>query len=180
MQSSGPQTTPPTGVGVAYDVFFHSLNRSRQLTVKREPQDSPSRAPPATYIPPLYPTPPAPLHYPPTVPQASTSTAHVKPEPYEPFSLSDIPKSIPRSPVKTEVKAEVKHDVKPQIQPEPNRPLLPNATHKIYDSAEDIDYTPENALAEGVQMAKTIGSYLNQIDLGSQLRKDVWLREVER
>ncbi|QRW06436.1 GTPase SLIP-GC protein [Ceratobasidium sp. AG-Ba] len=149
-------------------------------SVKPEPQ-SPSYRLASTSYTGLQTTPPAPLRYPtafPT-PQASTSTGYVKPEPSEPPSLSDLAKLAPYALVKSEVKHEVKPDIKPEVHHVPKGPLLPKPTHKIYNSADEIDYTPENALAEGVQMAKTIGSYLNEIDLGSQLRKDVWLREVE-
>jgi hypothetical protein len=145
--------------------------------VKNEPQD----ASPLTYPPTLHPT-PFPPRSPQKVmqPQASTSAVSVKPEPtLDPFFLlSAIPEAqqIPLSPVK----AEAKPDIKPDIKHEADQPLLPRETHHIYKSVGEIDYTPENALAEGVQMAKTIGLYLKQIDLGSQLRKDVWLREVEK
>lgn len=102
----------------------------------------------------------------------------MKPEPAPAPLLNSPPKPtlVTRPPPQVAVKAEQKQDVKHEVE----RSLLPKESYKTYHSVDEIPYTPENALAEGVQMAKTIGSYLNQIDPGSQLRKDVWLREVER
>jgi hypothetical protein len=49
-----------------------------------------------------------------------------------------------------------------------------------YSSAPDILYAPEDALKEGLGMVKSINSSLKTIQLGSKLRQDVWLRELER
>ena len=150
--------------------------------VKNEPQDPlPLGHNPVTpaYLPLSYPTPAPQVPYQtPNVSQPSTSALFVKPEPAGEPLLNSPPKPTimtqlsPQVPVKPEQKHDVKHEV--------NLPLLPKESYTTYGSVDEIPYTPENALAEGVRMAKTIGSYLNQIDLGSQLRKDVWLREVER
>lgn len=153
-----------------------------QFVVKNEPQDAPPLGfNPISPVYPLllYPTPaPQATYQAPTVPQPSTSTTFLKPEPGPAPLLNSPPKPAtttqpaPSIVAKAEHKPDVKHDI--------NRSLLPKESHKTYRSVDEIQYTPENALAEGVQMAKTIGAYLNQIDLGSQLRKDVWLREVEK
>ncbi|KAG8716350.1 hypothetical protein FRC09_015864 [Ceratobasidium sp. 395] len=130
-------------------------------------------------------------HAPPAPPQPSTSTAYVKPEPVsEPLPLSEAPQPstshLPTTPIRPKAEPDVKPRIaatppppQPQLQLQQNEPLLPAATHKTYKSADEIDYTPENALQEGTEMAKTIGSYLKRIDTGTQLRNDVWLREVE-
>lgn len=161
--------------------ILHADSNISQFIVKNEPQDPPplglNPVSPA-YPPPLYPTtaPQAP-HQISTLPQPSTSAApFVKPEPAPQPLLYSPPKPTIATQPPIAVKAEQKHDIKQEA----NRSLLPKETYKTYHSADEIPYTPENALAEGVQMAKTIGSYLSQIDPGSQLRKDVWLREVER
>lgn len=64
----------------------------------------------------------------------------------------------------------------PQIpHAEPQRPL-----YRVYNSADDIKYLPEDALNEGLSMVKTIKANIKKLELGSKLRKDVWLREIER
>lgn len=63
----------------------------------------------------------------------------------------------------------------PQIpHAEPQRPL-----YRVYNSADDINYLPEDALNEGLSMVKTIKANIKKLELGSKLRKDVWLREIE-
>jgi hypothetical protein len=59
----------------------------------------------------------------------------------------------------------------------PFAPKEPN--YKLYKSADDIEYTPENALTEGVSMVKDVSNSLKKIELGSKLRKDVWMKEIE-
>lgn len=49
----------------------------------------------------------------------------------------------------------------------------------MYESAEDIDYLPEDALEEGLKMVKAIKSCVKKIDK-SKLRREVWEREIER
>lgn len=60
--------------------------------------------------------------------------------------------------------------------PEEPKPRL----YKVYQSATDIPYQPENALKEGLGMVKTLKSNVKTLELGSKLRKDVWLREIEK
>ena len=47
-------------------------------------------------------------------------------------------------------------------------------------AVDEIDYLPENALKEGLGMVKTLKSSIKTLELGNKLRKDVWLREIER
>lgn len=50
-----------------------------------------------------------------------------------------------------------------------------------YESASDIHYTPEKCLTEaGLGMVKTIKKHVNRLELGSKLRKDVWLKEIAK
>lgn len=49
-----------------------------------------------------------------------------------------------------------------------------------YSSAHEIAYTPEGALEEGLRMVKAISANIKKLELGSKLRKDVWMREIER
>jgi hypothetical protein len=51
---------------------------------------------------------------------------------------------------------------------------------RLYDTANDIVYTPEGALQEGLGMVKTLKAGIDKLELGSKLRKDVWLREIDR
>ena len=61
-----------------------------------------------------------------------------------------------------------------------NIPFAPEeANYKVYNSADEIDYTPENALQEVVAMVRDVSYSLKKIELGSKLRKDVWLGEIE-
>jgi hypothetical protein len=50
----------------------------------------------------------------------------------------------------------------------------------VYDIVADISYVPEAALKEGVGMVKEIKERIKKLELGSKLRQDVWLREIER
>lgn len=51
--------------------------------------------------------------------------------------------------------------------------------YKVYKSADEIEYSPESALQEGVAMVREVKHHLKKIELGSKLRKDVWMNEVE-
>lgn len=46
-------------------------------------------------------------------------------------------------------------------------------------SAEEIQYAPEDALKEGLGMVKALKASVDKLELGSKLRKDVWMREIE-
>ena len=52
--------------------------------------------------------------------------------------------------------------------------------YTIYESATDIPYQPEDALKEGISMVKALKANIKKLELGSKLRQDVWLREIER
>ncbi|KAF6762688.1 hypothetical protein DFP72DRAFT_876603 [Ephemerocybe angulata] len=54
----------------------------------------------------------------------------------------------------------------------------PPPRHHVYESASDIDYAPENALHEGLNMVKTIEDTVKTLVLGSKLRQEVWQREI--
>lgn len=70
----------------------------------------------------------------------------------------------------------------------PNQPL-PGGTPKKtrieplpfvkYERADDIDYSPEKAMAQGLSMVKVLADHVGKLELGSKLRKDVWMREVD-
>jgi hypothetical protein len=60
--------------------------------------------------------------------------------------------------------------------PEESKPRL----YAIYNSAVDVPYQPEDALKEGLGMVKTLKANIKKLELGSKLRQDVWLREIER
>ena len=61
-----------------------------------------------------------------------------------------------------------------------SRELVTRVSYVTYDSADDISYVPEDALKEGVGMVKELKANIDRLELGSKLRKDVWLREIER
>jgi hypothetical protein len=56
----------------------------------------------------------------------------------------------------------------------------PYALQTTYASAVDITYTPENSLAHGLEMLKNIKYHVNRLEVGSKLRKEVWLREIAK
>ncbi|THG92694.1 hypothetical protein EW026_g8299, partial [Hermanssonia centrifuga] len=49
----------------------------------------------------------------------------------------------------------------------------------FYQSEDDITYVPEDALKQGLGMVKSMKHNIKRLELGSKLRKDVWLREIE-
>lgn len=49
-----------------------------------------------------------------------------------------------------------------------------------FQSATEISYIPEDALKEGFGMVKAIKESLKQLELGSQLRREVWDREISK
>ncbi|KAG6820103.1 hypothetical protein H0H93_005415 [Arthromyces matolae] len=53
------------------------------------------------------------------------------------------------------------------------------AFFKVYTSPDDISYSPEGALKEGLGMVASIKASLKHLKLGSQLRQEVWLRELD-
>lgn len=60
-------------------------------------------------------------------------------------------------------------------------PQEPKASlYRRFESATEITYQPENALKEGLGMVKALKGKVKTLELGSKLRKEVWLREVER
>jgi hypothetical protein len=60
--------------------------------------------------------------------------------------------------------------------PKESKPRL----YTIYNSANDVPYQPEDALKEGLGMVKTLKASIKKLELGSKLRQDVWLREIDR
>ncbi|TFY80874.1 hypothetical protein EWM64_g3143, partial [Hericium alpestre] len=94
----------------------------------------------------------------------------------------------------TNIPTSVQQDVKPVLKNELAQPVdikLPVAgdakpvadvkpfDFAIFNSPTDIDYTPENALKQGLSMVKSLKDNINKLELGSKLRKEVWLREIE-
>lgn len=63
----------------------------------------------------------------------------------------------------------------PQAAPEP-----PKIFYKTHLRADEINYLPEDALKEGLGMVEALKANLKKLELGSKLRKDVWMREIDR
>ncbi len=70
------------------------------------------------------------------------------------------------------------HALSNPIQPTVPEPLVKPFT--VYQSEDDITYVPEDALKQGLGMVKSMKHNIKRLELGSKLRKDVWLREIER
>jgi hypothetical protein len=67
------------------------------------------------------------------------------------------------------------------IKPEPagDRSAKPTL-YTSYSNAADIAYAPEGALKEGLKMVKTLREEIKRLQLGSKMREDVWMRELQR
>ncbi|KAI0049607.1 hypothetical protein FA95DRAFT_1556704 [Auriscalpium vulgare] len=104
-------------------------------------------------------------------PTASGSSLKVKPE-----QTDDVPVKAAAA-----VKAEpVASTTALDVKPTEGALVDPRATSfTIFSSPDEIEYNPENALKEGVGMIKAIKNDVRRLELGSKLRKEVWLREIE-
>jgi hypothetical protein len=78
------------------------------------------------------------------------------------------------------IEAQNRVESKPEIKPDFRVPSPPREYYTTYCSADEINYTPEAALAEGIQMARTLEDHLRELDLGTELRRTVWSRDIER
>lgn len=58
--------------------------------------------------------------------------------------------------------------------------LDPRSLYKVYGSADEIQYAPEDALKEGMGMVKALKASIKKVDLGSKMRADVWQEELKR
>lgn len=61
------------------------------------------------------------------------------------------------------------------IQDEEPAPTL----FKVFESASDITYAPEEALKAGLDMVSGIQEVLKKIQISSKMRQEVWMREIE-
>ena len=67
-----------------------------------------------------------------------------------------------------------------QPLPSQDAPAPQQIFFKKHNVVDDIQYAPEDALKEGLGMVKTLQASIKKLDFGSKLRKDVWMREIER
>ncbi|KZT43419.1 hypothetical protein SISSUDRAFT_693111 [Sistotremastrum suecicum HHB10207 ss-3] len=56
-------------------------------------------------------------------------------------------------------------------------PKVPSYT--VYTNAQDIEYTPENALQNGVGMVQDLATLVKKIELGKGRRAQTWYREID-
>ncbi|KAJ7638747.1 hypothetical protein FB45DRAFT_988699 [Roridomyces roridus] len=110
---------------------------------------------------------------------APSSSINVKAEKKEANVLSVIPKKESDAPLDDPFNA-------PLDVPEHQKPEAANATaivrvdpnsYTIYESAADIEYTPEHALQQGVKMINKMASQMDKLKLGPR-RKEVWSKET--
>ncbi|KAH8106194.1 hypothetical protein BXZ70DRAFT_422562 [Cristinia sonorae] len=124
--------------------------------------------------------------------QSSSQTRpYIKPEPQEVHIGNPLGGSSHATEAKPEVKRPRNNVLVPKSEPgvedvvmyhAPARvaPAPPaTATYKKFGSPYEIDYAPEGALKEGLNMVKVLNTSIKKLDIGSKLRKDVWMREVE-
>lgn len=74
-------------------------------------------------------------------------------------------------------------DIAQPFAPAPAAPVAaPEPLHLYakHQFAHEIDYAPEVALKEGLAMVNTLKLNIKKLELESKMRKDVWLREIER
>ncbi|OBZ71963.1 hypothetical protein A0H81_08301 [Grifola frondosa] len=90
--------------------------------------------------------------------------------------VSDLQIGSSSTPVAQLVKAE--YVAVAQAKPSVSEP--PRKLYNVYTTAEDIQYLPESALKDGLGMVKTLKSSIKKLELGSKLRRDVWLHKIER
>jgi len=50
----------------------------------------------------------------------------------------------------------------------------------IFSSPKEITYGPEDALKQGLSMIKGMKAKIRKLEFCSKLRKEVWLREIDR
>lgn len=68
-----------------------------------------------------------------------------------------------------------------KVNPGPVPPRAPERSfYNAHNSAAEIEYVAEDALKEGLGMVKALGANIKKLELGSKMRQDVWLREIER
>ncbi|CCO37830.1 hypothetical protein BN14_11990 [Rhizoctonia solani AG-1 IB] len=101
---------------------------------------------------------------------AQEPTTHLAELPSAVSSVGIKPEPVAHPEPITALEPQFQADVKPEIPME--RP------HAIYASAQEINYTPENALGACVQIATAVEKYLKDLDLGD-LRKDIWFRDIK-
>jgi len=68
----------------------------------------------------------------------------------------------------------------PSRRASPLNHTVPAPLFKEHKSAEEIAYSPEAALEEGVKMIQTLKARMQNLKLGSKLREEVWAREISR
>ncbi|KAG8685886.1 hypothetical protein FRC08_012861 [Ceratobasidium sp. 394] len=149
MPPNNKQTTSPT-------------KASPLIPIKDEPRDPPLLSPRPTLGPSFT-----------TAPIIQARVLAVKTEPALPPLPADKIKSRNSAPpcFPTTGKAD--------NQPNNDERVLGHETDQAPNPVDELAYNPANVLAKAHQIANTIGSHLQQLDLGTALRKDVWLREVE-
>ena len=56
---------------------------------------------------------------------------------------------------------------------------VPNAEEVEYKEAEDVEYSPEGALKMGLYRVKGLFASLRRAELGTELRKEVWMESLK-
>ncbi|VDC06880.1 unnamed protein product [Peniophora sp. CBMAI 1063] len=115
-----------------------------------------------------------PLHRSNSVSKPPGSPSKVKPEPSDRSDMPvPTPPASPRKLTKTDSFAELK------MRPRPSADFRAAAERfEKHASAAEIDYTPEKALQAGLSFTKVVDKSVKKLELGSKMRKDVWLREI--
>ncbi|OSC99144.1 hypothetical protein PYCCODRAFT_1446932 [Trametes coccinea BRFM310] len=54
-----------------------------------------------------------------------------------------------------------------------------HTTFRKFESVDDLQYAPEEALKEGLAMVKTLRSSLQSLNVGSKMRQEVWMNEIK-
>ncbi|KAJ3800411.1 hypothetical protein GGU11DRAFT_403343 [Lentinula aff. detonsa] len=106
---------------------------------------------------------------PPLISTTSTtisSNVQVKPEPHVEASISNADFSIPS------------RDMGYALSRNTSLVLAESKKYTVYRSVDDIPYSSEAALREGMEMVNCLKVYMSKLTLGSKLRQDVWNRDL--
>ncbi|KAJ3773109.1 hypothetical protein FB446DRAFT_18931 [Lentinula raphanica] len=64
------------------------------------------------------------------------------------------------------------------LPPPTSTALVRSKNYTVYQSADEIPYSSEAALREGMEMVNCLKVFMNKLTLGSKLRQEVWNRDL--
>ncbi|KAJ3999535.1 Dynamin family-domain-containing protein [Lentinula boryana] len=95
-----------------------------------------------------------------------SSNAQVKPEPHDEVLINNANFSVPP------------RDMGYALSRNTSLALTESKKYTVYRSVDDVPYSSEAALREGMEMVHCLKVYMSKLTLGSKLRQDVWNRDL--